>query len=135
MESVDREVVLPRTRTSVAVVRPNRERKGAGRSRRPGKDPTGGERQPRWQAAACDNERIGRSTASRCNGLAVRMAHGPVIKRRWTQGDRRKGDRDVVLPRARTPIVICRLNRECKAAGRSRRSGKDPTGNQRQSGR
>jgi hypothetical protein len=46
MDSVNREVVLPRARTPIVVSGPNRERKAAGRSRRPGKDPTGSKRQP-----------------------------------------------------------------------------------------
>src|SRR5437667_12199770 len=37
------------------------------------------------------------------------------------------GDRELVLPSARTSVAIVRANRECKAAGRSRCPGKDPS--------
>src|SRR6266446_536551 len=89
----DRELVLPRAWTAIVVSRFNFEGKAAGRSRRPGKRPTGSKRQSGRQTAAYDNERIRRSTAARCNGLAVRVAHGPVGKRRWTQANRRARSR------------------------------------------
>jgi hypothetical protein len=80
----DRDVVMPRASTPMAICRLNRERKAAGRRGRPGKDPTRSERQSRRQAAACDHERIGRSTSARCNGHAVIGEHGPVGKRART---------------------------------------------------
>ena len=62
------------------------------------------------------------------------MAHGFVGKRRWTQASRRPNDREELLPRAKTPIEISRLNLERKVTGRSGRAGKKPTGSERQSG-
>jgi len=58
MDSGDRELVLPRARTSVAIVRANRECKAAGRSRCPGKDPGWSERQSCRQAATWYGEAV-----------------------------------------------------------------------------
>jgi hypothetical protein len=50
-----------------------------------------------------------------------------MLSRRGTAEWLDSVDREVVLPRARAPIVVCGLNRERKAAGRNRHPRKDPT--------